>query len=191
MPPSRATAFRSLCSSRWGWSSRNRSKAIFGADSGSEARSDMRIGTFRSGRHTPNSVEKKPPNNWETRSRDCWGVMASLGLARGTRFTVFTQDLRRVTVPDGPRSRPDIQSSAWDLRARRLCSGAARAVEHPCAKSRRRRPRQDFLSSYLRRRPLARCGQCEKPPLDLSERGHNTRSDCLLARSPAAAGWPK
>ena len=115
MPPSRATAFKSLCSSRWGWSSRNRSKAIFRADSGSEARSDMRIATF-----VPGVIRQIA---WK-RSRQIIGKLAAAIVgeswrrldwpeALGSRW--FTQDLRRITVPDGPRNKPDIQSSAWDL----------------------------------------------------------------------------
>ena len=49
------------------FSGRNRSKAIFRAESDNEARAIMQISAFRSGRHTPNSVEKKTPSNLETR----------------------------------------------------------------------------------------------------------------------------
>src|SRR5260221_7530047 len=66
MPASRATSFKSLCCSRWGCSSRKRSKATFRADSDKEARAIMPISAFRFAHHTPNSVEKKAPNNLET-----------------------------------------------------------------------------------------------------------------------------
>jgi hypothetical protein len=49
-----------------GWSDRNRSKANFRADSDSEARAFILFSLFGSARHTPNSVEKKTPNNLET-----------------------------------------------------------------------------------------------------------------------------
>jgi hypothetical protein len=48
---------------------RNRSKAIFRADSDNEANAIIRISAFRSQYNTPNSVEKKAPDNLETHTQ--------------------------------------------------------------------------------------------------------------------------